>query len=170
MIFGWGLLVKSFASCGGYIAGTHELIENLKYTAAGFVYSAGISPANTAAALAAIEVMQKEPQRVDLLHDRHNLLLSLLKEQNLPTGLSNNTPIIPIIVGNDLAAIQLSRYLKENHILALPIIYPAVEKNLARVRLFVNCLHTDEQIYKTVNLLREKILKPKLQKTPAQIA
>ncbi|VEB38862.1 aminotransferase [Legionella sainthelensi] len=114
--------------------------------------------------------MQKEPQRVDLLHDRHNLLLSLLKEQNLPTGLSNNTPIIPIIVGNDLAAIQLSRYLKENHILALPIIYPAVEKNLARVRLFVNCLHTDEQIYKTVNLLREKILKPKLQKTPAQIA
>ncbi|WP_115711913.1 aminotransferase class I/II-fold pyridoxal phosphate-dependent enzyme [Legionella sainthelensi] len=165
-----GTLSKSFASCGGYIAGTHELIENLKYTAAGFVYSAGISPANTAAALAAIEVMQKEPQRVALLHDRHNLLLSLLKEQNLPTGLSNNTPIIPIIVGNDLAAIQLSHHLKENHILALPIIYPAVEKNLARVRLFVNCLHTNEQIYKTVNLLREKILKPKLQKSPAQIA
>ncbi|KTD63681.1 acyl-CoA synthetase [Legionella santicrucis] len=165
-----GTLSKSFASCGGYIAGTHELIENLKYTAAGFVYSAGISPANTAAALAAIDVMKKEPQRVDLLRDRHTLLLSLLKEQNIPTGLSNNTPIIPIIVGNDLVAIQLSHYLKENHILALPIIYPAVEKNLARIRLFVNCLHTDEQIYKTVNLLREKILKPKVQKSPAQIA
>lgn len=165
-----GTLSKSFASCGGYIAGTHELIENLKYTAAGFVYSAGITPANTAAALAAIEVMKKEPQRIDLLRDRHTLLLSLLKEQNIPTGLSNNTPIIPIIVGNDLAAIQLSHYLKENHILALPIIYPAVEKNLARIRLFVNCLHTDEQIYKTVNLLREKILKVKLKKSAAQIA
>lgn len=123
-----GTLSKAFASCGGYIAGTHELIENLRYTSAGFVYSAGISPANTAAALAAIEVMKKEPQRVSMLRDRHTLLLSLLKEQNIPTGLSNNTPIIPIVVGEDSAAIQLSHYLKENHILALPIIYPAVEK------------------------------------------
>lgn len=162
-----GTLSKSFASCGGYIAGTHELVENLKYTAAGFVYSAGISPANTAAALAAIEVMKNEPQRVDLLRDRHTLLLSLLKEQNIPTGLSNNTPIIPIIVDEDLAALQLSHYLKENQILALPIIYPAVEKNLARVRLFVNCLHTDEQIYHTVNLLKKNIFfKNKVKKEP----
>lgn len=153
-----GTLSKAFASCGGYIAGTHELIENLRYTSAGFVYSAGISPANTAAALAAIEVMKKEPQRVSMLRDRHTLLLSLLKEQNIPTGLSNNTPIIPIVVGEDSAAIQLSHYLKENHILALPIIYPAVEKNLARVRLFMNCLHTKEQIYSIVNLLRNNVL------------
>ncbi|KTD41697.1 aminotransferase class I/II-fold pyridoxal phosphate-dependent enzyme [Legionella parisiensis] len=153
-----GTLSKAFASCGGYIAGTHELIENLRYTAAGFVYSAGISPANTAAALAAIEVMKKEPQRVSMLRDRHTLLLSLLKEQNIPTGLSNNTPIIPIVVGEDSTAIQLSHYLKENHILALPIIYPAVEKNLARVRLFMNCLHTKEQIYSIVNLLSNNAL------------
>ncbi|MCE0723337.1 aminotransferase class I/II-fold pyridoxal phosphate-dependent enzyme [Legionella resiliens] len=152
-----GTLSKAFASCGGYIAGSHELIENLRYTAAGFVYSAGISPANTAAALAAIEVMKKEPQRVSMLRDRHTLLLSLLKEQNIPTGLSNSTPIIPIVVGEDSAAIQLSHYLKENHILALPIIYPAVEKNLARVRLFMNCLHTEEQLYKTVSLLRNYV-------------
>ncbi|KTD12093.1 saframycin Mx1 synthetase B [Legionella gratiana] len=164
-----GTLSKSFASCGGYIAGTHELIENLKYTAAGFVYSAGISPANTAAALAAIEVMKKEPHRVDLLRDRHTLLLSLLKEENIPTGLSNDTPIIPIVVGKDLTAVQLSHYLKENQILALPIIYPAVEKNLARVRLFVNCLHTDEQIYNTVNLLRKKIQRRKLKERPVQM-
>lgn len=150
-----GTLSKSFASCGGYIAGSHELIEDLKYTAAGFVYSAGISPANTAASLSAIEIMLQEPQRIKDLKDRHSLLLSLLKEQNIATGLSHNTPIIPIVVGKDEAAVQLSYYLKEHHILALPIIYPAVEKNLARVRLFVNCLHTEEQIYTTVNLLRK---------------
>ncbi|STY28936.1 acyl-CoA synthetase [Legionella wadsworthii] len=149
-----GTLSKAFASCGGYIAGTHELIENLKYMAAGFVYSAGISPANTAAALAAIQVMKEEPERISQLQDRHTLLLSLLMEQNIPTGLSKNTPIIPIVVGEDSLAVKLSHYLKDNHILALPIIYPAVEKNLARVRLFVNCLHSDEQIYQTVNTLR----------------
>jgi 8-amino-7-oxononanoate synthase len=153
-----GTLSKSFASCGGYIAGTHELIENLKYTAAGFVYSAGISPANTAASLAAIEVMLAEPQRIKNLKTAHTLLLSLLKEHHIATGLSHNTPIIPIVVGQDATAVQLSHYLREHHILALPIIYPAVEKNQARIRLFVNCLHTEEQIKTTVDLLRKNPL------------
>lgn len=148
-----GTLSKSFASCGGYIAGSHALIENFKYTAAGFIYSAGISPSNTAAALAAIQVMQKEPWRVETLHQRSELLLSLLKQHHIPTGLSQNTPIIPIIVREDAKAIALSQYLKQHHIWTSPIIYPAVERNLARVRLFVNGLHTEEQIYHTARVL-----------------
>ena len=64
-----GTLSKSLASCGGYIAGSDELIEYLKYTAPGFVYSVGISPPNAATALAALEVLQREPQRVARLRD-----------------------------------------------------------------------------------------------------
>jgi 8-amino-7-oxononanoate synthase len=158
-----GTLSKSFASCGGYIAGSKELIDSFKYTAAGFVYSAGISPANAAAALAAIKVMQQEPERLAVLRKRQTLLLAELQRLNLPTGLSRHTPIIPLVVGKDSLAIQLSVYLQEHHILALPIIYPAVQKNLARVRLFVNCLHTEEQIDKTVTCLKNAaFLKPSL--------
>lgn len=149
-----GTLSKSFASCGGYIAGNKNLIHNFKYTSAGFVYSAGITPANTAASLAAIQVMKKEPERVQLLKKRHTLLLNLLKEAGVPTGLSQDTPIIPLIVKKDSLAIRLSHFLKQQGILALPIIYPAVEKNSARVRLFVNCLHSEAQIYETVRLLK----------------
>ena len=148
-----GTLSKSFASCGGYVAGTQALINHFKYSAAGFIYSAGISPANTAAALAAIQVMLAEPERVAVLRTRHQLLLSLLQARHIPTGLSHNTPIIPVVVGDDAKALALSQYLKQQSILALPIIYPAVAKNAARLRLFVNCLHTDAQIERTVQVL-----------------
>lgn len=150
-----GTLSKAFASCGGYIAGSSELIEHLKYNAAGFVYSAGISPANTAAALAALQLMKQQPERVTTLQKRHTLLLSLLKNAGIPTGNSNNTPIIPIVTGDEQAAIELSLSLKAHNIYAVPIVYPAVEKGLARVRLFINCLHTEEQLYYTVQTIKE---------------
>ena len=94
-----GTLSKSFGSCGGYIAGSAELIENFKYSSAGFVYVAGISPANTAAALAAIELMNQQPERVTMLRQRHSLLLSLLKEQGIPTANSFDTPHYPYYGG-----------------------------------------------------------------------
>lgn len=150
-----GTLSKAFASCGGYIAGSSELIEHLKYNAAGFVYSAGISPANTAAAYAAIQLMKKKPERLATLHKRHSLLLSLLKEAGIPTGDSFNTPIIPIITGDDLAALNLSIALKDHKIFAIPIFYPAVEKGKARVRLFINSLHTESQIIFTAKTIKE---------------
>lgn len=148
-----GTLSKAFASCGGYVSGSAQLIENFKYTAAGFVYSAGISPANTAAALAAIQFMKQQPERVTALRDRHSLLLSLLQQEGIHTGKSAHTPIIPIMAGSTEAAMQLSAYLKHQHIYALPIFYPAVEKNLARIRLFINCLHTEEQIRHTADVI-----------------
>lgn len=148
-----GTLSKAFASCGGYISGTAELIEHFKYSSAGFVYSAGISPANTAAALAAVELMQHQPSRVRNLQKRHSLLLSLLNNAGIPTGKSFDTPIIPIMAGSTEKAIAISNYLKTHAINALPIFYPAVEKQLARVRLFINSLHTEEQINYTADTI-----------------
>jgi acyl-CoA synthetase (AMP-forming)/AMP-acid ligase II/7-keto-8-aminopelargonate synthetase-like enzyme/acyl carrier protein len=79
-----GTLSKSFGSCGGYIAGSRELVEYLKYTAPGFVYSVGMPPANAAAALASLELLKKEPERVKRLQDRSRLFLSLAKERLAP--------------------------------------------------------------------------------------
>jgi 8-amino-7-oxononanoate synthase len=146
-----GTLSKSFASCGGYIAGCQSLIEYLKYTAPGFVYSVGISPPNAAAALAAIRVLKAEPERVKQLKDRSNLFLELCQKRGLNTGMSQNTPIIPVIVGDSVRCIQLSQSLFEQGINVRPIIYPAIPDKAARLRFFMTSMHTEEQIYFTVD-------------------
>lgn len=142
-----GTLSKSFASCGGYIAGSGALIEYLKYTAPGFVYSVGMSPPNAAAALAAIRLLKKEPQRVTRLRELSGLFLRLARERGLNTGgCSSGSPVIPVIVGDSVKAIRLSQALLKQGIDALPMVYPAVPDNSARLRFFVNCTHTPEQI------------------------
>jgi 8-amino-7-oxononanoate synthase len=154
-----GTLSKSFASCGGYIAGCKALVEYLKYTAPGFVYSVGISPANAAAALAAIRLLKAEPERVRQLQERSKLFLRLCHEKGLNTGMSQNTPIVPIIIGNSLLCMHLSQALFQRGINVKPIIYPAVKENAARLRFFIASNHTEEQIRFTVDAVAEELLK-----------
>ena len=132
-----GTLSKSFASCGGYIAGNSALIEYLKYTAPGFVYSVGMSPANTAAALAAIQVLKAQPELIVSLHARAKQFLKLAQKYQLNTGFSQDTPIIPIIVGDSLKCIKLSQALFRRGINVQPMIYPSVPENMARLRFFI---------------------------------
>ncbi|HEY6119125.1 MAG TPA: aminotransferase class I/II-fold pyridoxal phosphate-dependent enzyme [Pyrinomonadaceae bacterium] len=145
-----GTLSKSFASCGGYIAGTRAVVEYLKYFGSGFVYSVGISPPNAAAALAALRLLRKEPERVSRLHDRANLFLHLADERGLNKGTSKDSPVVPVIVGDSFRCIALSRALLDRGINVQPIIHPAVEDKAARLRFFINCTHTEEQIRFTV--------------------
>ena len=152
-----GTLSKSFGSCGGYIAGQAELIEYLKYTAPGFVYSVGLSPANTASALASIELLQEEPERVARLAENSRLFLRLAKDAGLNTGASNNTPVIPVITGNSEHALRLSHQLFVRGINVQPILYPAVEERAARLRFFITASHTPEQIRTTVRAVAEEL-------------
>lgn len=146
-----GTLSKSFASCGGYVAGHHALIENLKYKAAGFVFSAGISPANTAAALHAIKVLKKEPWRIEQLQKNSSMLLHGMKQHHANTGFSQGTPVIPVIMDSEDETIRLSLALRQDQILAMPILYPAVPRHLSRVRFFVSSTHTPEEIQRTID-------------------
>lgn len=146
-----GTLSKSFGTCGGYIAGCKELIEYLKYTAPGFVYSVGLSPPNCAAALASLRILLNEPQRVAKVQANSKLFLKLAKAAGLNTGFSNDTPVVPVIIGNSLNALRLSRALFEDGINVQPILYPAVEEKAARLRFFITSMHTDEQIHRTVD-------------------
>jgi 8-amino-7-oxononanoate synthase/acyl carrier protein len=154
-----GTLSKSFGSCGGYIAGCKEVVEYLKYTAPGFVYSVGLSPSNCAAALASLRVLEKEPQRVQQVQANSKLFLKLAKARGLNTGLSNNTPVVPVIIGNSMHALQLSRALFERGINVQPILYPAVEEEKARLRFFITSNHTAEQIERTVDAVAEELAK-----------
>lgn len=154
-----GTLSKAMGSCGGYIAGRKELIEYLKYTSPGFVFSCGLPPAGAAAALAALQLLQRDPERVARLQANSKLFLTLAQERGLNTGMSNNTPVVPIITGNSLHALMASRAMFERGINVQPILYPAVEEEKARLRFFITSAHSEEQIRQTVAILAEEMAK-----------
>jgi 8-amino-7-oxononanoate synthase/acyl carrier protein len=152
-----GTLSKSFGSCGGYIAGCRPMVEYLKYTAPGFVYSVGISPANAAAALAAIRLLRAEPERVAWLQQRARLFLTLARSRGLNTGLSQDSPIVPVILGDSIHCLRLSRAMFDRGINVQPILYPAVEERAARLRFFITASHTEEQIRHSIDVTAEEI-------------
>ena len=152
-----GTLSKTFGSCGGYIGGCRELIEYLKYTAPGFVYSVGISPAATAAALASCRLLEAEPQRVARLQDRARLFLSLAASRALNTGRSKDSPVVPVILGNSMRCLTLSKALFVRGVNVQPILYPAVEESAARLRFFITSMHTERQIRYTIDAMAEEL-------------
>ncbi|QEY52891.1 aminotransferase class I/II-fold pyridoxal phosphate-dependent enzyme [Legionella longbeachae] len=146
-----GTLSKSLAGCGGYIAGSQALVEHLKFSAPGFLYSVGMSPPLAAASLKALEIMLEEPERVTTLKARSTQFLEEAKALKLNTGFSAGQGIIPILCGSSKRAILLSSKLYEKNINVQPIIYPAVPDNQARLRFFISSAHTEAQISDTVN-------------------
>jgi len=154
-----GTLSKSLASCGGYVAGSAQLIEYLKYTAPGFVYSVGISPPSAATALAALNVLRREPQRVARLHALSSLFLRLARERGLNTGVAAGTPVIPIIVGSSVRCLRLTRALFRRGINVQPIIHPAVPEQATRLRVFITINHTESLIRGAVDAIAEELAK-----------
>jgi 8-amino-7-oxononanoate synthase len=154
-----GTLSKAFGSCGGYIAGSAALVRWLKYTVPGFVYSIGLPPAAAGAALGAIQLLQREPQRVSQLRENARLFLQLAKEAGLDTGSSGGTAIVPVIIGNSMNALRLSRALFTRGINVQPILYPAVEEKAARLRFFITSRHTPDQIRRTIQAMQEELAK-----------
>ena len=152
-----GTMSKALAGCGGYVGGSRELIEFLKYTTPGFVYSVGMPPPTAAASLAAIRTIRSEPEHLQRLHALSTLFLALARDAGLDTGDSDGTPVIPCIVGSSATALKLSNALLGRGINANPIIYPAVPEDKARLRFFVTSCHSEEQIRYTVKTLAEEL-------------
>lgn len=152
-------LSKSFGSCGGYIAGKKELVEYLKYTTPGFVFSCGLPPGAAAASLASLRILEREPERVTKLRKNAGLFLSLCKERGINTGFSGGTAVVPVITGNSIHALQLSRAMFQRGVNVQPILYPAVEEEKARLRFFITTNHTEEQIRYTVDCVAEELTK-----------
>jgi len=163
-----GTLSKALASSGGYIAGKLGMVEYLKFTAPGFVFAAAMPPPDTAAALAAVRVMKSEPQRVARLRERSQLFLELGKARNLATGTSSGSPIVPLITGDSVRAVLLSDELFKQGIVAQPIVHPAVEHSAARLRFFINALHTEQEIRTTVEAVA--LLMARFRQAPLQMA
>lgn len=154
-----GTLSKALGSCGGYISGCTALIDYLRYTMPGFVFATGISPPTAAAALAAIRLLIKEPQRLVRLHENSDLFLNLCKQRGLNTGTSKGSPIIPVILGNSAHCLMLSRAMLARGVDVMPILHPAVEESASRLRFFITSQHTSEELNYTVEVLTEELEK-----------
>ncbi|TXH85453.1 MAG: aminotransferase class I/II-fold pyridoxal phosphate-dependent enzyme [Rhizobium sp.] len=152
-----GTLSKTTSSCGGYIAGSSALADILKAEAGGFVYSVGLSPVLAAAASAGLDILRSEPARTERLRRNGQLFLEQARAAGLDTGLSMGHSVVPVIVGDSLRAAQLSNDLLAEGINVLPIIHPAVPEGMARLRFFITCNHTEEQIRRAVAVTAEKL-------------
>ena len=151
-----GTLSKSLVSCGGYIAGRAELIDYLKLAAPGFVFSVGMAPSAAAAALAAVQLLAREPERVRRLNERAALFLRLARDGGLDVGGSIGAAIVPVITGSSIRAGRLAQAMFERGVNVQPILYPAVPERAARLRFFLTADHTEEQIRDTVAILLEE--------------
>jgi 8-amino-7-oxononanoate synthase len=136
-----GTLSKSLASCGGYIVGDRGLIEYLRHLAPGFIFSVGLSPPDTAAALAALGVLEQEPERVRQLRERVGLFRSLALEHRLPVTGDPAAPIASLLVGDGERCMELSRRLLAAGIHVPPVLPPAVANGAARLRFFITLRH-----------------------------
>jgi len=151
-----GTLSKTFASCGGFIAGDKTLVEYLRYSAPGFIFSVGLSPADTAAALAALDVLEHEPWRVQQLQERSAMFRRLAQAEGIEM-ISDEGPIIPVIIGDSYKCMMLAERLLEAGIHVQPIVYPAVSVAGARLRFFMTVDHTEEHIRKSVEVLATEL-------------
>lgn len=155
-----GTLSKALASCGGYVAGNRRVVEYLRYTVPGFVYSAGLTPADTAASLTALRVLRDEPERVARLRENAALFVRLARDAGIDIGDSRDTAIVPCIVGDSLKTLRLAEALFQQGISVNPILHPAVPEEMARLRFFITCDHTPDQIRYAVSALERELRQP----------
>lgn len=141
-----GTLSKTLSSCGGFIAGSAELVDFVKHLVGAFVYSVGMPPVIAASAEKALEILHREPERVARLQENGAYFRRRALEHGLDTGQSAGTAIGPIIVGDSLAAMMLSQRLLERGINVQPVTYPAVPGKTARLRFFLSAMHTQNDI------------------------
>lgn len=144
-------LSKSVPSGGGFIAASEQTIIFLQHAASAFVFSSAISPMNTAAALAGVEIIEKEgPERIRKLFDNADYLRRNLKRLGYNVGVSQSA-IIPVIIGHTERTLQLSAKLYELGFLANPVIFPAIPPGGDRLRLCVTAAQSkymlDEVIF-----------------------
>lgn len=147
-----GTLSKAVGSLGGYVCGSRDLIDFLHHRGRPFLFSTSHPPAVAASCLAAFDILENEPERIQNLWDNTRYFKAKLEAVGFDTGASE-TPITPIMVGEAARAHAFSRELFEAGLLATGIGFPTVPKGKARVRTIVTATHTREQLDRAVEIL-----------------
>lgn len=140
-----GTFSKSLASLGGFIAADKDTIMYLKHNSRSLMFSASMTPASAATVLAAIDIMESEPERIKHLWEITNYALKGFKAAGFDTGKSE-TPIIPLFIRDDVKALTLTQLLLQNGVFVNPVVSPAVPREDSLIRYSLMATHTKEQV------------------------
>lgn len=149
-----GTLSKTIPSVGGYVAGKADLINYLRHTTRGYIFSAALPPAQAAAANEAFKVILDEPWRVQKLEANTHQFTNGLKQAGFNT-LFTQTAIVPLMCGSDENAFAMTREAQHHDVFVLPVVSPAVPQGLARLRATVTAAHEPDEIQYAVNILEK---------------
>jgi 8-amino-7-oxononanoate synthase len=145
---------KSFASLGGFIAGDEDVIHYIKHTARSLIFSASIPAANAAAALAALEIIREEPERVERVNEIAERVRKELRNMGFNVG-ESVTPIVPVIIGDDTKTFQTWKTLFANGVFVNPVISPAVPQGMQLLRTSYMATHTNDQIDRVIETYKK---------------
>ena len=149
-----GTFSKSLASLGGFIAADATTIDYLKHRARSLMFSASMTPASVASVIAALDIIESEPERIQKLWDNTNYAMKLLLEEGFDLG-PTESPILPIYVRDNDKTFLVTKYLQEAGIFVNPVVSPAVPSDSSLLRFSLMATHTFEQIDEAI----EKITK-----------
>ncbi|MEQ7802551.1 pyridoxal phosphate-dependent aminotransferase family protein [Pedobacter sp. ASV1-7] len=147
-----GTFSKSLASLGGFIAGTEETIEFVKHRARSLMFSASMPPAAVASVIAALDIIESEPERIDKLWANTNYAKKLLVEAGFDIG-HTDSPIIPVYIRDNDKTFMVTNILSNNGIFVNPVVSPAVPSDSSLIRFSLMATHTFEQIEEAVEKL-----------------
>jgi 8-amino-7-oxononanoate synthase len=148
-----GTLSKSLAGCGGYIAGSADVIDYLRHMVSGHVYSVGMPPSLAASALAALNVLRREPERVAELNAKGRQFTDLARARGFDTGTAVGSAIVPMIIGDSLKTATLAERLFHAGLYVMPIMPPGVPDHTARLRFFITLHHSDADLRQAVEMV-----------------
>ncbi len=140
-----GTLSKTLAGCGGFVAGCREITTFLRHHARGYIFSGALPAGQTSVAIAALEVLEQEPERVERLWNNVRHYLSGLNQLGFSTG-NSVTPIVPILTKTDETALEMTRICRSEGLLVIPVCYPAVPMDAPRLRTCVSSHHSTSDI------------------------
>lgn len=149
-----GTFSKSFASIGGFVAGNKDVIDFIKHKARPFMFSAAIPPASAAAVLECLTIAETEPEHIRNLWKNARKMSKALSEMGYNT-LGSTTPIIPLLIGDDLKAFAFTQRLYEHGVFATPVIRPAVPDGCALIRTSYMASHKDEELDYALGVLEK---------------
>ncbi|MBO1073054.1 aminotransferase class I/II-fold pyridoxal phosphate-dependent enzyme [Roseomonas marmotae] len=150
-----GTLSKTLSASGGYIAARRDVIDWLRHTAPGSVYSVGLAPPLAAAALESLRILKAEPERVARLQANGRRLRDLFRERGFDTGGSIGAAIVPVIIGSSIRAARLSHAMLDRGVAPQIVTFPAVPEQSARLRFFVCADHTEADLLHAAEMLAE---------------
>jgi glycine C-acetyltransferase len=149
-----GTLSKTIPSVGGYIAGKKDLIDYLRHGSRAYIFSAALPPAQAAAANESFKVILDEPWRIERLNQNTKQFIGGLKGMGFDTLLTE-TAIVPVLCGTDERAFELTKQCQENDVFVLPVVSPAVQEGMSRLRATVTAAHEPDEIERAMDVIYE---------------